>query len=119
LTLLTVAILKVLHPTSPQAIERLGRQYVLILADAPYWITVYRSGAERPMTIHGEAFPSYDDMLRDAREKLARRFQHGYSLVWWQEDFPLLDWIKAHHYAQAWDANLSAPPLQLHLPFSA
>lgn len=111
------AVFKVIRQDSPAALKRQGRQYVIIVeahGDINR-VTIYRGGYGRSMYIDWTAFGSYEDMLEDVQIKVRRRFNHGYSLIWWDRDFPLLEWMKNRHYLIE-RQPLLPPPIQLFLP---
>ncbi|MCI0714567.1 MAG: hypothetical protein L0154_30715 [Chloroflexi bacterium] len=115
--MLARAVFEVLWADSPQAEERLGRKYTLIIQsdETSHYLTIYRTGKERPSTVHANVFASLEELLADAREKIMRRFNHGYSLTWWDETFPFLDWISQRGYRRE-RRDIMPPPVQLHLP---
>jgi hypothetical protein len=119
-----VVVMHVLHPdTTRHAAERLGRTYILVIGRIPhlanqFHMIVYRGGEEQRPTIHTDIFDDEKVMLKDAKEKIRERFNHGYSLVWNSPDFPLLKWILARGYAVEYDTNYAPPGIQLHLPMA-
>lgn len=117
--MLARAVFIVLDTEHPRAKERLGRKYTLIIQSdkTTHTLTVFRSGLERSPTAHGNVFESRDELLANAREKIMRRFSHGYTLTWWDEDFPFMDWIVKRGY-QRERMDMVPPPVQLYLPIS-
>jgi hypothetical protein len=119
-----IVVMHVLHSdTTPHAAERLGRTYILVMGPVPhlpdqFHMIVYRGGEEQRPTIHTQLFDDRRELLKDAKEKIRDRFNHGYSLVWNSPDFPLLGWITARHYAVEYDTNYAPPGIQLHLPLT-
>ena len=115
--MLARAVFEVLRADSPQAEDRLGRRYTLIIQsnDTSHYMTIYRTGKERAATVHANVFISLEELLADAREKILRRFNHGYSLTWWDEAFPFMDWINERGYRRE-RRNMMPPPVQLYLP---
>lgn len=118
--LLSVAEFRVIHSHTPQAHARLGRRYVLIMEASStqnvYRLTHYRSGINRPVIMHPNWFSDYEVLLENTRHKITRRFQHGYSLIGWSADFPLLDWIHQRGYPLEPLPVFKNPALQLYLP---
>lgn len=118
--LLTVAEFRVIHTHKPQAQTRLGRRYVLVLEACPaqniYHLTHYRSGSYRAATVHANWFPTYEALLLNAQQKIKRRFQHGYSLIGWDANFPLVDWMHQRNYPFEPLTTFQRPPIQLYLP---
>ena len=118
--LLSFAEFRVIHNHTPQAQIRLGRCYILILeapsANNTYRLSYYRSGINRPVTMHPAWFPTYDALLDNARHKIMRRIQHGYTLVGWSADFPLLDWMHERGYPLEALPSFKQPAIQLYLP---
>jgi len=91
-----IAVFQVLHPIHPRAAERLGRQYVLAYQELV--LKVLRRGPHRAPSLHEEKFDTPNELLLNVTQKIKRRFYHGYVLVWWSEDFPLLQWIQDQDY---------------------
>jgi hypothetical protein len=114
--MLARAVFEVLGVDAPQAETRLGRKYTLIIQsdETAHYLTIYRSGKERAPTIHANLFTSFHDLLVDARQKIMRRFHHGYTLTWWDEEFPFMDWIAEQGYRRK-RLDIMPPPVQLHL----
>jgi hypothetical protein len=111
--LMHIAVFEVLYPTHPNAFIRMGRRYTVGFEDT--MLTVVRSGPVRPSSVHVERFGSEDELLENVREKLKRRFRHGYVLVWWTEEFPLLAWIGEHGWPVE-PRTVLVPGIQLELP---
>ena len=109
-----IAVFQVLYPDHPNASMRLGRGYTVGFEDTV--VTVIRSGPVRPSSVYVERFGSNEELLGNVREKLKRRFRHGYVLVWWTEDFPLLKWIRERGWPVEPRAVL-VPGIQFELPF--
>ena len=118
--MLSFAEFRVIHNHSPQAQMRLGRRYILVLESTPthniYRLSYYRSGTNRPVTMHPAWFPNCASLLDNARHKIIRRIQHGYSLVGWSENFPLLDWMSQRGYPLEALPAFKKPAIQLYLP---
>lgn len=118
---LSFAEFRVIHNHTPQAQIRFGRRYILVLEAIPatntYRLSHYRSGIQRPMTMHPDWFPDYDALLDNVRHKIMRRMQHGYSLVGWSTDFPLLDWMRQRGYPFEPLPSFQEPAIQLYLPY--
>jgi hypothetical protein len=78
------------------------------------WSVNVTSTALSP-SVYAERFETQEDLLADAKEKIKRRVYHGYVLVWWSEDFPLLGWMRER--ACPIEHRVIAPPaIQLDLP---
>jgi len=109
-----IAVLEVLRPIHDRATERLGRRYVVAFEDTR--LTVLRSGPNRPPSKYVEQFDTHEELIVNVKEKLKRRFYHGYVLIWWHQGFPLLNWIYDREYPVEYRAILP-PGIQLELPF--
>ena len=106
---------------SKESIEkRRGREYVVNVQFEPdlsnYYLVTYHRGLHRrnwrPLI---EEFFDNDLLIRKAKERVATRFQHGYHLIGYDDDFPIIEWIKKKGYP----IQLSKPkqaPSQLILP---
>ena len=119
-----IIVMRVLHPdTTPHAAERVGRTYILILGRDPHFpeyfhSIVYRGGEENRPTMHTLTFDDEAALLKDAKEKIRDRFNHGYSLIWNTPDFPLQAWIAQRGYTIEFDPMYIPPGIQLHLPIA-
>jgi hypothetical protein len=85
-----IAFFEVLRPVHERAAKRLGRRYVMGIEDAR--LTVQRSGPVRPPSVDVERYETHEELIAAVQEKIKRRVYYGYVLIWWTEDFPLLDW---------------------------
>ena len=108
-----IAVFEVLRPSQPPSLSRLGRRYTVGFEDTV--LTVVRTGPVRPSSVHVERFARYEELVGTVQEKLKRRFRHGYVLVWWTEDFPLLGWIREHDWPVE-PRKVVVPGIQLELP---
>ena len=109
-----IAVFEVLHPVHERAAERLGRRYVVGFEDTQ--LTMQRSRPLRSPAVYSERFATPVALLDKLKEKLVRRFYHGYVLIGWSEGFPLLDWIYERDYAVE-PRIILTPAIQLELPF--
>jgi len=100
--------------------KRRGREYIVNIQLEPdlsnYYLVTYRRGMRhrnwQPLI---EEFSDNDHMIRKAKERVATRFQHGYHLIGYDDDFPIIEWIRSKGYP----IQLSKPkstPTQLLLP---
>jgi hypothetical protein len=108
-----IAVFEVLRPVHERAAERLGRRYVIGFEETR--LTVQRSGPVRTPAVYGERYETPDELIAAVKEKIKRRVYHGYVLIWWSEEFPLLDWM--HERACPIERRAIVPPaIQLDLP---
>jgi len=108
-----IAVFEVRRPVHERAEKRLGRRYALGFEATR--LTVQRSGPVRPSSVHVEDFATHDDLLANVKDKLKRRIYHGYALIWWSEEFPLLDWLREQGCPVEHRAIIP-PGIQLQLP---
>ncbi len=100
---------------------RRGREYVVNIQLEPdlsnYYLVTYRRGMwhrkwQKPNI---EEFPDNDQMIQRTKERVRKRFYHGYNLIDYDNDFPIIEWIRSRGYP----INLlkpQLPPSQLFLP---
>ena len=108
-----IAVFEVLRPIHERAAERLGRRYVMGFEEAR--LTVQRSGPVRSPSVYVERFEAHEELINAVKEKIKRRVYHGYILIWWSEDFPLLDWMRERMCPVEQQA-IVPPAIQLELP---
>jgi hypothetical protein len=108
-----IAVFEVLRPVHERAAERLGRRYVMGFEETR--LTVQRSGPLRSPSVYVERFETHEDLITDVKEKIKRRVYHGYVLIWWNKDFPLLDWMRERACPIEHQA-IVPPVIQLDLP---
>jgi hypothetical protein len=108
-----IAVFEVLRPIHERAAERLGRRYVIGFEGTH--LTVQRSGPARSPAVYVERYETQDELIAAVQEKIKRRVYHGYVLIWWSEDFPLLEWMRER--ARPIERRVIVPPaIQLDLP---
>jgi hypothetical protein len=108
-----IVVFEVLRPIHERAAERLGRRYVMGFEETR--LTVQRSGPLRSPSIYVERYETHEDLITDVKEKIKRRVYHGYVLIWWSEDFPLLDWMRERE-CPIEHRTIVPPAIQLDLP---
>lgn len=109
-----IAVFEVIRPVHDRAEKRLGRRYALGFGATR--LTVQRSRPVRPSSVHVENFPTHDDLLANVKDKLKRRIYHGYVLIWWNDGFPLLAWLRCQDQFEIPQNDRVENP-QLELPF--
>jgi hypothetical protein len=108
-----VAVFEVLQPVHERAAERLGRRYVIGFEDTH--LTVQRSGPVRSPSVYVERYETHEKLVNAVKEKIKRRVYHGYVLIWWSANFPLLGWMRERECPIERRA-IVPPAIQLDLP---
>ncbi len=93
----------IVPPESPSANSRLGLKYSLTIQfntnNSQYYLISWRGGeihfSEQLMV---EEFTSYTEMISKAKKRIRDRHYHGYYLCYYDEDFPLLNWINQRKF---------------------
>lgn len=109
-----LAVFEVLRPVHARARERLGRQYVLAVHELT--LTVLRAGPNQTYSRHVDHFDTEATLSTAVEEKLKRRIYHGYVLIWWNDAFAWLDWLREHQCLLEW-RELQPVGIQLALPW--
>lgn len=100
--------------------KRKGRRYTVSLqidADVKnYYLITYRGGVFRlgwePKI---EIFDNNESLMDKAKDRISTRFHHGYILARYDDDFPLIEWIKKRKYPIVLEEG-SQDSIQLMLP---
>jgi 8-oxo-dGTP pyrophosphatase MutT (NUDIX family) len=100
--------------------KRKGREYIVNIQLDPdltsYYLVTFRRGINRrnwrPMI---EGFVDNDSMIKTAKKRVSTRFHHGYFLVDYDDDFPIINWIKEKGYPIQLENKKT--PFQMTLPY--
>lgn len=92
-------VLQVLRADVPDAETRLGRSFAMSIqfsVESNEYLLVTSRGGRKLFGMHPklQVFSNYGTMLREARKTIRARHYHGYAVTKYDDDFPLVEWMR-------------------------